>query len=135
MACGAGQSSEGSSSVASEGRDAVDSAGAVYITGRTFSANFPVTSGAAQTNLAGENDAFVAKLNSTGSALLYSTLLGGNNLELGRDIAIDANGNIYVTGQTASSNFPTTDGALQRTLGNVLGNAFITKFTAAGGRF
>src|SRR5262245_14776913 len=111
---------------------AVDAAGVVYITGRTFSANFPVTSGAAQTNLAGENDAFVAKLNSTGSALLYSTLLGGNKLELGRDIAIDANGNIYVTGQTDSSNFPTTDGALQRTLGNVLGNAFITKFTAAG---
>src|SRR5215510_3646990 len=111
---------------------AVDAAGAVYLTGRTYAANFPVTSGAAQTSLSGENDAFVAKLNATGSALLYSTLLGGNNLDWGRDIAIDTAGNMYVTGQTSSSNFPTTEGALQKTLGNVSGNAFVAKITAAG---
>ncbi len=111
---------------------AVDAAGAVYLTGRTYSADFPTTSGAAQTSFAGESDAFVAKLDATGSSLLYSTLLGGSHLDWGRGIAIDAAGNIYVTGQTSSSNFPTTDGALQRTLGNVLRNAFIARITAAG---
>ena len=53
-------------------------------------------------------DAFVSKLNPTGTALVYSTFLGGTNSEWGRDIAVDTAGNAYVTGKTMSSNFPTT---------------------------
>ncbi len=64
--------------------------------------------------------------------MLYSTLLGGNSIDQGRDIAVDSAGNIYVTGQTSSTDFPTTAGAFQRTLGLPGGNAFIVKYTASG---
>ncbi len=87
---------------------AVDSSGSAYVAGQTSSgANFPVTSGAFQTTGQGGNDAFVLKVNTTGSALLYSTFLGGADGESGRGIAIDSSGNAFVTGSTFSTNFPT----------------------------
>jgi uncharacterized protein (TIGR03437 family) len=110
----------------------VDAAGNVFLAGNTSAANFPVTPNAAQTSFAGSNEAFVAKLNATGSALLYSTLLGGNSFDNALDISLDAAGNFYVTGQSFSSDFPTTAGALQKAPGTPQGNAFIAKFTASG---
>jgi hypothetical protein len=118
---------------------AVDSAGNAYVTGLTQSSNFPTTPGAFQTNKAsGTNgsDAFVTKLNPTGSALVYSTYLGGGGVfgTTARGIAIDSAGHAYVTGSTASANFPTTPGAFQTALmGTALPlNAFVTKFNPTG---
>jgi Beta-propeller repeat len=95
---------------------AVDEDGNAYVTGRTQSANFPITAGAFQpvkAGPAGENDAFVTKLNRRGSALVYSTYLGGTEYDFGRGIAVDEDGNAYITGETLSVNFPTTTGAFQ----------------------
>jgi uncharacterized protein (TIGR03437 family) len=93
---------------------AVDAAGNAYVTGSTFSADFPVTSGAAQPAKGDsiERDAFVVKLDPTGSRLLYSTYLGGDEKDVGFNIAVDANGNAYVSGLTVSNDFPKTPGAL-----------------------
>ena len=95
----------------------VDAAGNAFVTGFTQSPNFPTTTGAFdRTGSASNNmDAFVTKLNPTGTGLVYSTFLGGGNSEWGRDIAIDTAGNAYVTGKTMSSGFPTTGGAFDRT--------------------
>src|SRR5262249_52289251 len=95
---------------------AVDAAGNAYVTGETRSANFPTPAGGVQPRSPGSLDAFVAKLNATGSALLYSTYLGGSGGDIGYGIAVDAAGNACVTGETDSSDFPTTAGALQTTL-------------------
>ena len=86
---------------------AVDAAGNAYVTGYTESANFPTTPGASRLPMRGV-DAFVTKLNATGTALVYSTYLGGTADDCGHGIAVDASGNAYVTGDTNSANFPTT---------------------------
>ena len=109
----------------------IDSSGNAYVTGFTFSPNFPVTPGAFQTTFQGQEDAFVTKLNSSGSALIYSTYLGGNNLSLGLGIAIDSSENAYITGFTQSTNFPTIAGAFQTSLGGHE-NAFMTKLNSTG---
>jgi hypothetical protein len=110
---------------------AVDSSGAAYVTGRTVSTNFPTTTGAYDTSYNGGEDAFVSKLNAAGSALVYSTYLGGSGLEQGHGIALDAANAAYVTGVTTSSNFPTTGGAID-TIHNGGDDAFVTKLDAAG---
>ena len=110
---------------------AVDSSNNSYVTGATYSNDFPTTAGALQTTFGGNRDAFVSKLNSNGSALLYSTYLGGSNEDEGEDIAVDSSGNAYVSGLTYSSNFPTTRGALQSTLGGN-SDAFISKLNNSG---
>src|SRR5439155_18785100 len=74
---------------------------------------------------------FVAKLDPNGSALVYSTLLGGSFDDGGQGIAVDAAGNAYVTGSTQSADFPTTPGAFQTTFGGG-GDAFVTKLTPTG---
>jgi len=74
---------------------AVDAAGNAYVSGNTASTNFPTTSGAFRTTNSGDLDAFVAKLNSTGSALVYSTYLGGGGEDSASSIAVDAAGNAY----------------------------------------
>jgi Beta-propeller repeat/FG-GAP-like repeat/Viral BACON domain/Putative binding domain, N-terminal/FG-GAP repeat len=84
---------------------AVDSLGAVYITGSTNSANFP-TKNPIQSALQ-FTDAFLSKISSDGSGLVYSTYLGGTALDQGNDIAVDSDGNAYVVGRTYSDNFPT----------------------------
>ncbi len=121
---------------------AVDSAGNAYVTGLTQSPNFPTTAGAFDRTGATQNflDAFVTKLNPSGTALVYSTFLGGGNFEWGRAIAIDGAGNAYIAGQTKSSDFPTTGGAFDRTFnvdtcprcGVDQYDAFVTKLNAAG---
>jgi len=114
---------------------AVDADGNAYVTGSTFSPDFPTTAGAFQTTLPGGFSAFVTKLNPTGSAVVYSTYLGGNNSEVGYGIAVDSAGNAFVTGNTNSSNFPTTPTAVQPTFGGAVsngGDAFVTQLDAAG---
>jgi PKD domain/Beta-propeller repeat len=108
---------------------AVDSAGNAYVTGTTPSSDFP-TANALQPALAGDSDAFVAKLNPAGTALAYSTFLGGSSSEEGRGIAVDSEGNAYVTGTSYSSDFPTVNAA-QPALA-VSPDAFVTKLNAAG---
>jgi hypothetical protein len=116
---------------------AVDSSGNAYVTGQTSSPNFP-TVGAIQSTRSGGSDAFVTKLNSTGSALSYSTYLGGNGTgssafgDSASGIAVDSSGNAYVTGQTDSTNFPTSPGTFQETIGGGSNDAFVTKLNAAG---
>src|SRR5207245_1191555 len=114
---------------------AVDSLGQAYVTGRTSSANFPTTAGAFQPSFPGGFfAAFVTKLNPTGAALVYSTYLGGTGGEQGFSIAVDAAGNAYVTGNTFSTNFPTTAGAFQPRFGGGDNDAFVTKLnTLASG--
>jgi hypothetical protein len=94
---------------------AVDALGSAYVTGLTGSSDFPTTRGAFQTTFGGYYDAFVSKLNAAGSALLYSTYLGGSGPDSGQGITLDASGNAYITGSAGSSNFPTTAGAFQTT--------------------
>ncbi len=111
---------------------ALDTSGSAYVTGFTSSSNFPTTSGAFQIALGGNFDAFVTKLNATGSALLYSTYLGGSGGEAGGGIALDSAGNAHVAGATNSNNFPTTPGAFQTTYGGGLNDVFVTKLNATG---
>ncbi len=108
---------------------AVDSDGAAYITGQTGSTNFPTTQDAFRKSLTGVGDVFVVKLNPAGTALVYSTYIGGSDEDRGFSLAVDAAGAAYITGQTFSFNFPTTPGALQAT---VFANIFVTKLNPAG---
>jgi hypothetical protein len=108
---------------------AVDSAGNPYVTGGTGSTSFP-TVNPFQGKNAGGGEVFVTKFNAAGSALVYSTYLGGSGYDIGWGIAVDSAGNASVTGYTSSSNFPTLH-ALQPTYGG-LGDAFVTKLNAAG---
>ncbi len=86
---------------------AVDSSGNAYITGGTRSNGFPVTATAFQSSRAGDTDAYLTKLNSSGSAVLYSTLLGGGSTDRGSGVAVDSSGNAYVAGYSGSPDFPT----------------------------
>ena len=105
---------------------AIDGSDNAYVTGLTYSNNFPTTPGAFRTTLGGLDDAFVSKLNAAGSALLYSTYLGGSIDDAGYSIAVDASGNAYAAGMAGSRNFPTTAGAFQTSL--VGGhNAFVAR--------
>jgi hypothetical protein len=130
---------------------AIDSSGNVYLTGSTASANFPVTPGAFQSTnhdqapcgggCIGGFNAFITELNSTGSALAYSTYLGGDGINPGdtvgvlvygsgdtaRALALDNSGNLYVAGSAVSYDFPVTGGAFQTTVNSESGNAFVTK--------
>lgn len=108
---------------------AVDSFGNAYITGRTSSPNFPVTPGGFQTSFGGDGDAFVVKLNPTGSVLLYSTFLGGAGFDSGEGIAVDGSGNAYVTGSTESTNFPVKNPFSSR---NDRVDAFVAKLNPSG---
>jgi hypothetical protein len=117
---------------------AVDSAGNAYITGATEATDFPTTPGAFQTVCNGctlpyQSNAFVSKLNPSGTALVYSTYLGGEGGSSGFGIALDSAGDAYVTGGAGPS-FPTTPGAFQTTCGNVgtCGNVFVTEINPAG---
>ncbi len=111
---------------------AVDSSGNAYITGSNNVPGF-ATPGAFQTSFqGGGNDAFVAKLNATGSALVYSTYLGGSGDDLGYGIAVDALGSAYVAGSTISTNFPITPGAFQTSFQSGRSHCFVTKLNPAG---
>ena len=109
---------------------AVDLAGNAYVTGVSYSTDFPTTPGALGTPLNDRGNAFVTKLNPTGSGLVYSTYLGGSDLDQGNGIAVDLAGNAYVTGFTGSTDFPTTAGAFQTT--NDGQRAFVAKLNLTG---
>ena len=109
----------------------VDTGNNAYVTGETGSADFPTTVGAFNTILGTIPDAFVTKVNATGSALVYSTYLGGNGTDRGFGIALDGVGNAYVTGETGSTNFPTSGSPFQAVL-SVAPDAFVTKLNATG---
>ncbi|HEX8353627.1 MAG TPA: SBBP repeat-containing protein [Pyrinomonadaceae bacterium] len=116
---------------------AIDAAGNAYVTGETISTDFPTTAAAAQTTFGGFNyDAYVTKLNATGTGLVYSTYLGGRDTDQGYDIAVDAGGNAYVVGGTFSDDFPVTSGATQPAFGGSApglgGDAFVAKLNASG---
>ena len=112
---------------------ALDTAGNTYITGNTNSANFPITAGAfAISSAGGTNDSFVTKLNPAGSALVYSTYLGGSKTDYAMGITIDTTGNAYITGYTGSPNFPTTAGAYATSSAGGTYDAFVTKLNPAG---
>jgi len=110
---------------------AVDEDGQAYVTGETDSLNFPTTRGAFQRTFRGSGDAYVTKLNRKGSALVYSTYLGGTSLDQGLAIALDEDGQAYVTGTTISTDFPTRAAAfpIDPFLG---GDAFVTKLNHKG---
>ena len=109
---------------------AVNSAGNAFVTGVTNSSNFPVTSGAFQTTFGGVQDAFIAKLTPTGSALVYSTYLGGISFDWANAIAVDSSGNAYIAGYTSSASFPTVAPVQASFRG--LYDAFVSKLNAAG---
>lgn len=111
---------------------AVDSTGATYVGGETFSTNFPTTASPIQGSNKGADDGFVFKLNSTGTALTYSTYLGGTSGDLVTGIALDGSNNAYVTGITVSSDFPTTTGAFQTSQAGTGDNAFVSAIKADG---
>jgi outer membrane protein assembly factor BamB len=110
---------------------AVDSNGNSYIIGSTLSTDFPITPGSYDTIQNGNWDVFITKLSSSGNALLYSSFLGGNKIDHGQNIEVDANGYVYVIGTTNSSIFPTTTGTYDTTH-NGYYDVFITKITPAG---
>lgn len=117
---------------------AVDNAGNAYLTGTTASLNFPVTPSAVfpahDTCTSYCYDAFVAKISTTGEGLEYATYLGGSGTDYGNAIAVDASGNAYIAGTTNSTDFPTTDNALQRSCGGSCSydDAFVVKLNSSG---
>jgi hypothetical protein len=110
---------------------AVDEDRHAYVTGDTFSSDFPVTAGAFQSAYSNGGDSFVTKLNRSGSGVVYSTYLGGDSGDLAESIAVDENGHAYVGGGTASSEFPTTPGAFQPTFAGAR-DGFVTKLNRSG---
>jgi len=108
-------------------RVTVDAAGNAYVAGTTASSDFPTTR-SLQSAPVGLPDVFVAKLNAAGTALVYSTYLGGRQADAARDLAVDSSGNAYVTGTTQSIDFPTTAGAFQA----AAAPCFVSKLSAAG---
>jgi hypothetical protein len=123
---------------------AINASGNAYVTGYTYSKDFPVTSGAYQTtNKAFANklaDPFVSELNAAGSALVFSTFLGGSGTtadpypDSGNSIALDASGNIYIAGGTASTDHPVTADAFQKKNASTISsaNGFISKLNPTG---
>ena len=122
----------GSGAIASEQGNgiAVDASGNAYVAGVTNSTDFPVTAGVLQTQFKGVSDAFAAKINPTGSALVYSTYLGGSDLDWASAIGVDSGSNAYVAGYTSSGDFPLSN-AVQPGFGGLY-DAFVAKLNATG---
>ena len=112
---------------------AVDGSGSAYVTGYTLSSDFPNKAPLQMGNGGAANDAFVSKINTAGSALVYSTFLGGTGDDRGAGIAVDRAGNAYVTGSTASSDFPTANPVQTKNGGGV--DAFVTKLNVTGSAY
>jgi hypothetical protein len=137
-----GASIEYSTFIGSAGNDigkgiAVDAQGNAFICGYSEGLFYPTTPGAFDTTHGSGADVVVTKLNSSGSALIFSTFLGGNYADFGYGIAVDPAGNAFVTGQTfgfppGEVSFPTTVGAFDTTPGGTNSDAFVTKLNAAG---
>jgi hypothetical protein len=119
---------------------AVDASANIYFAGSTMSADFPLTplTGTTpppapfQNASAGAPDVFVTKLNPTGSAIVFSTYLGGNGIDITAGVAADSAFNVVVAGTTLSTNFPTTSTAFQPTPASSAAHAFVTELNASG---
>lgn len=113
---------------------ATDAAGNAYVTGATGSSDFPTTPAAISRTLNGASDAFITKLNATGTNLVYSTYFGGSSSDGAVAIALDSANNAYITGTTISSDFPVTPGAAQTTFGGgaETGDYFVAKLNPGG---
>ncbi len=114
---------------------AVDAAGNAYAGGVTGSDDFPVTGGALQEQFGdGVEDAFLAKISADGAALVWATYLGGSGPDAVRGVAVDAEGNVFAAGYTASADFPVTEGAFQTAHagGGASQDAFVAKLNSAG---
>jgi hypothetical protein len=103
----------------------IDGSGNIYVVGQTSSSDFPVTTGAYDTSVNGDN-MFVSKLDSSLTSLISSTYLGGSRYDYARALSIDSLGNIYVAGETSSSDFPTTTGAYDTSLDGMY-DGFVSK--------
>ena len=116
----------------------LDSAGNIYLSGRTSSANFPTTPGAFQSVHQGNWDGYLLKLSADGSTLIFSTLIGGSGWDAAYSgVEVHSDGSIYVAGMTNSQNFPITSGVFQTsyggdTGGSFFGDGFIARFSADG---
>lgn len=116
----------------------LDSSGNIYVVGYTNSTNFPTTSGALDTTFSGDYEVFVSKFNPSGTALIYSTFVGGtssfNAIETGNGIEVDAAGNVFVVGSTPSTDFPTVSGSYDLTKSGSQGEVdpFVFKLNPAG---
>ncbi|HEQ78895.1 MAG TPA: hypothetical protein ENN76_01360, partial [Euryarchaeota archaeon] len=110
---------------------AVDPDGFAYITGYTYSANFPVTTEGFQNSHLGGAEAFVAKLSKDGKRLIYSTFIGGDGTSVGNAIAVDEFGHAYIVGNTNSADFPTTQGSFSPDHNGLL-DAFVLKLSPDG---
>jgi hypothetical protein len=105
----------------------LDGSGNLYVTGETYSTNYPATSGAYdETYNGGTSDVFVSKFNNGLSTLLASTFLGGSDRDMCMSIVLDGSGNVYIAGQTESSNYPTVSGAYDETH-NGMWDVFVSK--------
>ena len=114
---------------------ALDPSGNAYVTGLTQSTDFPTVNPIQATNKATPGwTGFVAEVNAAGSALVYSTYLGGSGLDEGNGIAVDSSGSAYVTGQTGSTDFPTVNPlqASNKSVGEFPCTAFVAKLSASG---
>lgn len=121
-----GLGSEGGTTIA------LDSSNNVYVTGSTDSIDFDITNGAYQTVNSGGKDAFVSKLNTSGSNLIFSTLIGGLGNDIGSSIAIDSSKNAYITGTTNSIDYDVTSGAFQTANIGGKNDVFVTKINNIG---
>ena len=116
----------------------VDALGQAFVTGLSYSGNFPVANAVQPRHAGGFSDVFVSVLNPAGNGFVYSTFLGGSDMEndasqsIGPDVAVTPAGEAYVTGATKSADFPTTPDAFQRTHRGGVNDVFVTKFDAAG---
>lgn len=111
---------------------AVDGSGNAIITGLTESGDFPTTDGAYSTTFSGVADVFITKMNSTGTDIIYSTFFGGTEYDLANGMQMDSDGNIYITGGTKSTDFPTTTGAASSTHNGGDYDSFVAKFANGG---
>ncbi len=111
---------------------AVDTGGNAFVTGSANSTDFPATPGAFDTTYNDHGDAFVIRLNSAGSALLFATYLGGSSFDEASGIALDGSGHAYVTGRTQGSDFPTTPGAFDSTHNGGADDLFVAKLRSDG---
>ena len=110
----------------------MDAQGNAYVTGWTESSDLPTTAGAYDRTFNGGWDIFVCKVNPAGSGLAYGTLLGGAFEERAQALALDPQGNAYISGFTLSPEFPTTPGAFDRVYDYGVGDAFAAKLDASG---
>lgn len=122
----------GGSSFESGNGIALDASGNIYVTGTTQSTNYPTTAGSYDGSSNGSVDIFVSKFNPSGTALLYSTYIGGSDNDQSNDIAVDGSGNAYITGFTKSTNFPVTSGVFQNAYGGGSDDVFVTKLNSSG---